>query len=97
METEPQYHRVLLKLSGETLCSPGGSGVDPAAAAIVADEIAHMNSPGIAVAHVEGECYSLLEHWKGAACVYVIDAARGSKPGVIHRFDAVEETLPVDL
>jgi uridylate kinase len=54
MDTKPRYHRVLLKLSGETLCSPGGSGVDPAAAAVVADEIAPLLKMGVQVAIVIG-------------------------------------------
>jgi len=54
MATEPRYHRVLLKLSGETLCSPGGSGVDPAAAAGVADELVPLREMGVEIAIVIG-------------------------------------------
>ncbi len=54
MAREPRYHRVLLKLSGETLCSPGGSGVDPAAAAAVAAELAPLREMDVQVAIVIG-------------------------------------------
>ncbi len=36
---EAKYHRVLLKISGEGLCSPGKSGIDGAALKQLADEI----------------------------------------------------------
>jgi len=54
MGTEPRYNRVLLKLSGEALCASGGSGVDPAAAGRVADELAPVAAMGARVAIVVG-------------------------------------------
>ena len=39
---EPPYRRVVLKISGESLCSPGGSGIDPAAMGAVTEEIASV-------------------------------------------------------
>jgi len=42
MAEPPQYRRVVLKISGESLCSPGGSGIDPAAMGAVTEEIASV-------------------------------------------------------
>lgn len=48
------YQRVLIKLSGEAMCSPGGFGVDPAAVATAVDEVAGVVETGAEVALVIG-------------------------------------------
>jgi len=39
-ESNPHYHRVLLKISGEAFCKPGGFGIDGSELEVVAREIA---------------------------------------------------------
>lgn len=50
----PAYHRVLLKLSGEAFCAPGGQGIDPAELALIADEIREAHATGAQLAVVVG-------------------------------------------
>ncbi|MHC4552672.1 MAG: UMP kinase [Planctomycetota bacterium] len=48
------YKRVLLKLSGESLCQPGGFGIDGQAANAIAERIAKISQMGLDVAIVVG-------------------------------------------
>jgi uridylate kinase len=50
----PRYKRVLVKLSGEALAGPHGSGVDPASLARVAEEVLSVRDLGVEVAVVVG-------------------------------------------
>jgi uridylate kinase len=50
----PRYSRVVVKLSGEALAGPGGTGVDPANLARVADEVLSVHNLGVQVAVVVG-------------------------------------------
>lgn len=50
----PRYGRVVVKLSGEALAGPAGSGVDPASLAQVADEVLSLHDLGVQVAVVVG-------------------------------------------
>ena len=52
--TLPRYRRVVVKLSGEALAGAGGSGVDPASLARVADEVLSLHALGVQVAVVVG-------------------------------------------
>jgi len=54
MSKNLRYGRVIVKLSGEMLCSPGGSGIDSAALATVVAEIAAAVKTGAQVAVVIG-------------------------------------------
>jgi hydrogenase maturation protease len=46
----------------------------------------------------EGEPTSLIETWEGADAVWLVDAVSSGAPaGEIHRFDAIESELPVDV
>lgn len=50
---------------------------------------------GVQIQEQSGEGAALMESWKGAAAVIVIDAANsGSAPGTLYRFDASCEPLP---
>ncbi len=49
-----KYKRVLLKLSGESLCQPGGFGIDGEAISAVADRIMAICQSGLQVAIVVG-------------------------------------------
>src|SRR5436305_7099662 len=52
--SRPRYRRVVLKLSGEALAGPAGSGVDPASLAHVAREILSVHDLGVQIAVVVG-------------------------------------------
>jgi uridylate kinase len=49
-----RYRRVVVKLSGEALAGPAGSGVDPASLAQVATEVLSLHELGVQVAVVVG-------------------------------------------
>ena len=50
----PAYRRVLLKLSGEAMAGPGGTGVDPQVLHLVAREVKSVRDEGVDVAIVVG-------------------------------------------
>lgn len=52
--TEPAFHRILLKLSGEALMGARGFGVDPEAVARIAQEIHEVHEAGVQLAIVVG-------------------------------------------
>jgi len=52
--SDPAYHRILLKLSGEALLGTQGFGVDPAMSKRIAQEIHDVNAMGVQVAVVVG-------------------------------------------
>jgi hydrogenase maturation protease len=68
---------------------------DDAAGLAVATRL-HGLAPGaIRVLAQEGDLASLLDDWRGADAVIVVDAtASGSEPGTIRRYDAHERPLP---
>jgi len=49
-----RYRRVVVKLSGEALAGPAGTGADPASLARVADEVLSVHELGVQVAVVVG-------------------------------------------
>jgi uridylate kinase len=49
-----RYRRVVVKLSGEALAGPAGTGADPASLARVADEVLSLHDIGVQVAVVVG-------------------------------------------
>jgi len=52
----------------------------------------------IAVIEQEGEALGLLERWRDAAAVVIVDAVRSGAPaGTVHRIDATRQPLPADL
>jgi len=67
---------------------------DDGAGLIVAFRLAQSPRDGVSIAFAEGQCYSLLELWREAEEVYLVDAVRGPPPGTILRIDAVVEQLP---
>ena len=54
MTSPARYRRVVLKLSGEALAGPAGSGADPASLAHVAREILSVHDLGVQIAVVVG-------------------------------------------
>jgi len=53
-EPVPQYRRIILKLSGETLAGPEGCGIDPDQVAIIAEKIKAVHALGVQVGLVIG-------------------------------------------
>ncbi|HEY2306083.1 MAG TPA: UMP kinase [Streptosporangiaceae bacterium] len=54
MTSQARYRRVVLKLSGEALAGPAGTGADPASLAHVAREILSVHDLGVQIAVVVG-------------------------------------------
>ena len=54
MADELKYHRILLKLGGESLAGPGGFGIDPLEAEQVAARVQEVRALGVDVAIVIG-------------------------------------------
>src|SRR5579872_5420382 len=52
--SEPAFHRILLKLSGEALMGSRGFGVDPEGVARIAQEIHEVHESGVEIAIVVG-------------------------------------------
>ena len=52
--TQTKYKRVLLKLSGESFCKPGGFGIEGDAIESIAERIARLCKTGPQVAIVVG-------------------------------------------
>ena len=48
------YKRIVLKLSGEALAGPRGSGIDPSSAAFIAEKVKVIHEMGIQIAIVIG-------------------------------------------
>lgn len=51
---KPHYKRVLLKISGEAFCKPGGFGIDSTELSVIANEIAQAKATGTELAVVVG-------------------------------------------
>ena len=61
----------------------------------VARELRVKNPPDMLIIESSGDGAALMEAWKGAQSVIVIDAASsGGAPGTIHRFDALAQSIP---
>lgn len=59
---------------------------DDAVGLLVAREFARRNLPDVAIVESTGEGASLLEAWKGADRVVIVDAvSSGAAPGMVHR------------
>lgn len=68
---------------------------DDAVGLVVAQMVKVMHLPGVTVVEERGEGLSLIETWKDADRVIVVDAASsGVKPGTIYRFDARVQHIP---
>ena len=52
--SEPVFHRILLKLSGEALMGGRGFGIDPVVASRIASEVNEIQWLGVQVALVVG-------------------------------------------
>jgi hydrogenase maturation protease len=71
---------------------------DDGAGIAVARKLAEQRLPGVRVMEMNGEGTSLVEAWKDAPSVLLVDAvSSGAVPGTIHRFDAQAGPLPTEL
>jgi len=71
---------------------------DDSVGRIVVRRIKRRNLPFLRAIEHEGEGTSLMELWRGASHVIVVDAvSSGSVTGRIHRFDALLQSLPRQL
>jgi uridylate kinase len=52
--TQPRYHRIMLKLSGEVLAGPQGFGIDPDQTRIIAQKIKNVSNLGVQIGIVIG-------------------------------------------
>jgi hydrogenase maturation protease len=68
---------------------------DDAVGLRVAQRIKEKAPDGVRILEHHGEGAALIESWKGAEAVMVVDAvSSGARPGTIHRFDAGTGALP---
>jgi len=71
---------------------------DDAAGIHVARGLESRRFPGVKIIEIGGEGAGLMEKWKDAEAVILIDAVRsGSDPGTIHRLDAARNKVPSDF
>lgn len=71
---------------------------DDAAGLLVARRLKEMGLDSSAVIEHSGEGASLMETWKGARAVILIDAvSSGSEPGTIHKLNPVQKPLPAPM
>jgi hydrogenase maturation protease len=71
---------------------------DDAAGLVVARRLRQLSLGNITVIEESGEGTDLMESWKGADTVIIVDAASsGAKPGTIHRIDARAQRIPTGL
>ncbi len=71
---------------------------DDAAGLVVARRLRQLSLRNITVIEESGEGTDLMESWKGADTVIIVDAASsGAKPGTIHRIDARAQRIPTRL
>ena len=68
---------------------------DDAAGLVAADLLLPRLPAGVRVVHHEGEPTALVDVWRGADAVVLIDATSSeSPPGTLHRFEAAQAPLP---
>lgn len=68
---------------------------DDGAGRAVARRLRDEGLENVSITEETGEAAALMEAWRGAREVVLVDAVRsGSEPGAVFRFDATEEPLP---
>lgn len=76
----PIYKRVIIKIGGESLSNPGGCGINPARAEVVAARIAAIHARGIGVGVVIGAG----NLWRGTdALAQAMDRTRADQIGML--------------
>jgi hydrogenase maturation protease len=85
----PETLRALIIGVGNSYRSDDGAGI------VAAQRLREHAPEGVAVIEQSGEGTALLEAWKGASSVILIDAVHsGAPPGTIHRLDAHAAAIP---
>jgi hydrogenase maturation protease len=68
---------------------------DDGVGSLVIRRLRVQNPPGVTILEETGDGAELLDAWKGATSVILVDAVQsGVAPGTIHRLDAIAEKLP---
>ncbi|HEX2908903.1 MAG TPA: hydrogenase maturation protease [Phototrophicaceae bacterium] len=68
---------------------------DDAAGLVAARALQSLVLPGVEIIEHNGDGAALLETWRGAAAVFLIDAvSSGNAPGTLYRLDVQHETVP---
>lgn len=68
---------------------------DDAAGILVARAISGLRLPGVEVIEASGEGAALMDSWKDAGSVFLIDAVvSGASPGKVRRIDVRKEAVP---
>jgi hydrogenase maturation protease len=68
---------------------------DDAVGLVVARRLKEAAPEHVRVLEESGEAAALMDSWKGADAVILIDAVRsGAKPGTLHRLDAHKQSIP---
>jgi hydrogenase maturation protease len=71
---------------------------DDAAGLEVARRLRLTHPPGVEFYEEEGEPATLIERWSDADEALIVDAVdSGALPGTVHRFEPIEEPLPVEF
>jgi hydrogenase maturation protease len=71
---------------------------DDGAGLAVARKLKELADGTFSVVEEGGEGATLLESWKGAGALLLLDAVQsGAEPGTIHRLDAISQALPVNM
>jgi len=90
---EAKVGKILIQCLGNRLRGDDGAGPR------VAELLGTAGLPeDIEIREHCGEAADLMDHWRGAGLVILVDAARSdAAPGTLHRFDARRTPLPRDL
>ena len=68
---------------------------DDGVGSVVIRRLRGQKLPGFTIMEETGDGAELLDAWKGAPAVILVDAVQsGAAPGTIHRIDATTEKLP---
>jgi hydrogenase maturation protease len=68
---------------------------DDAVGLLVARRVRELGLENVKAIEESGEGAHLIEAWKGAETVIIVDAvSSGSNPGSVHRFDAIAKKVP---
>ncbi len=71
---------------------------DDAAGLEVVARLRHAVPEDVELLEREGEPTSLIDAWRDADAVWVVDAvSSGAQPGTLHRLDAAGQVLPADV
>ncbi len=98
MQAHQEGRQVGLKDRCAVLVGVGNEfGTDDAIGVLVAREMRRRFPCGLRVVEASGEGVSLIDAWKGADEVIIVDAMAGPEPGEIHRFDASSSRIPNQL